>query len=34
VKPFFDDVPLISRVITGRRTEAFMMDHRAVPRER
>src|SRR5271167_4085056 len=29
VKPFFDDVPLVGRVIMGWRPEAFMMDHRA-----
>jgi hypothetical protein len=33
VKPFLDDVPLIGWVIVGWRPEAFMMDHRAVPRE-
>ena len=25
VKPFFDDVPLVGRIIMGRRSEAFMM---------
>jgi hypothetical protein len=31
VKPFFDDVPLVGRVIIRWWPEAFMMDHRAVP---
>ena len=30
-KPFLDDVPLVGRVIMGWRSEAFVMDHRAVP---
>src|SRR4029434_2821712 len=34
VKLFFDDVPLVGRVSVEWRPEAFMMDHRAVPRER
>src|SRR4030095_10082498 len=34
VKAFFDDVPLVGRVSVEWRPEAFMMDHRAVPRER
>src|SRR5262249_25240233 len=25
VKPFFDDVPLVGRIITGRRSETFMV---------
>src|SRR5215831_4691267 len=33
VKPFFDDVPLVGRVIVEWRPEAFMMDHQTVPRE-
>src|SRR5215831_12728744 len=33
VKPFFDDVPLVGRVIVGWRPETFMMDHQTVPRE-
>src|SRR5215475_2981618 len=33
VKPFFDDVPFVGRVIVRWRPEAFMMDHRTVPRE-
>ena len=33
VKVLFDDVPLVGRVIMGRRPEAFMMNHRAVPPE-
>jgi hypothetical protein len=31
VKRFFDDVPLIGRIIMGWRPEAFMVQHRAVP---
>ena len=31
MKRFFDDVPLVGRIIMGGRPEAFMMQHRAVP---
>ena len=27
----FNNVPLVGRVVAGRRPEAFMMDHRAGP---
>jgi hypothetical protein len=30
VKRFFDDVPLVGRIIARGRPEAFMMQHRAV----
>src|SRR5262249_356164 len=33
LKLFFDDAPLVGRVIVEWRPEAFMMDHQTVPRE-
>ena len=30
MKRFFDDVPFVGRIIMGWRSEAFMMQHRAV----